>query len=104
MDERTTREWLESGLAELRARPWLRGQYHNPKTGGVCAIGAMWVSYKHYKGAPDHANYPAALAALAHQVALLTDGDRFVEEYNDNHAHTKDDIIHLYEKAIADCP
>jgi hypothetical protein len=97
----TPRQWLTIGLDVLKSSPWTKGEYEDPDTGAVCAVGALLKGAGIFDG-QESVNAIAALRELDRQAALL--GATSSQRYNDHPDTTKQDVIALYEKAIANCP
>lgn len=103
-----TRLILVMALDEVRRRPWIRNEMVREHDGGVCASGALSVTAREPWGCLHGKPIPIACMLAAYEklfdAARAITGDEInVVEYNDGYAETKDDIITLYEKAIAAC-
>lgn len=97
------RELLAAALYELKRRPWIIGALRREEDGGVCAKGALIAAYTFVR--PNVAGHIHHAERLLERAAEEITGEPMttIPEYNDKYAQTKDDVVRLYEHAIAAC-
>jgi hypothetical protein len=107
-------EVLEAAKKELQNRPWIKYELRNDR-GGVCAVGAMvFIPSDHdfadvdFFAAEDALNKKAEEYIPPREERISSSTGMSipcpVAYYNDHVAETKEDVITLYEKTIADLP
>lgn len=102
----TQREYLEKSLANLKWWGWCKGQARND-LGKVCMQGAMYYTLlacqREHNMTGKECERFYANAQFHLQRKVRETGHPSVSAFNDFHETTFEDVVTMFEKAIADC-